>query len=95
MHTQFRQRTNQRQEILSKLIMCLRENLNVQFPPEVIHPDTSLFGSGLGLDSIDALEVVLSVEQRFGVSLDESNIQQMRSLNTLADSILAQQANNS
>ncbi|MCG8336028.1 MAG: phosphopantetheine-binding protein [Proteobacteria bacterium] len=76
-----------RQEILQKLICCLIDNLNIPFQKDLIHADVPLFGAGLGLDSIDALEVVMTVENEFGVSIDESNIQSMRTLNTLADSI--------
>jgi acyl carrier protein len=79
---------NRRREVLAALVLCLKENLNVPFRPDVIHPDAPLFGSGLGLDSIDALEVVMVVEKRFGVVLDESNVNHMRTLNTLADVII-------
>jgi acyl carrier protein len=81
-------RIAERREVLDGLVACLKENLNVPYPPEVIHPDAALFGSGLGLDSIDALEVVMVVEKRFAVALDESKIDQMRTLNTLTDTIL-------
>ncbi|MCL2330195.1 MAG: phosphopantetheine-binding protein [Phycisphaerae bacterium] len=79
--------TANRQIILDKLITCLKDNLNIPYPPQVIHPDAPLFGSGLGLDSIDALEVVLAVENQFGIALNESDITTMRTLNTLADTI--------
>lgn len=77
-----------RKDVLERLTTCLKENLHISFPADVIHPDTPLFGSGLGLDSIDALEIVMTVENEFGVSLDESNIQHMRTLNFLTDTIL-------
>ncbi len=80
--------TAQRREVLDKLVSCLKENLNIAYPSEVIHSDATLFGSGLGLDSIDALEVVMVVEKEFGVSLDEANMESMRTLNTLTDSII-------
>ena len=37
--------------------------------PDQIDDDAPLFGEGLGLDSIDALELVLGVEQVFGVKI--------------------------
>ena len=40
--------------------------------PEAIHPDAPLFGSGVdsvGLDSIDALEIALMIQQHYGVEL--------------------------
>jgi acyl carrier protein len=42
--------------------------------PEEIGNDAPLFGGGLGLDSIDALELVLAVEQSFGVRIDDEEV---------------------
>lgn len=37
--------------------------------PEDIAPDALLFGEGLGLDSIDALEIALAISQKYGVQM--------------------------
>lgn len=37
--------------------------------PEQIEPDAQLFGAGLGLDSLDMLEISMAIEQRYGVKL--------------------------
>lgn len=61
--------------------------LNLETPAEQIDPEASLFGDGLGLDSIDILEVALEVSRRYGFQLrsdDENNQQIFRSLRTLA-----------
>ena len=42
--------------------------------PVEIGDDAPLFGEGLGLDSIDALELVLAVEQTFGVRIDDEEV---------------------
>jgi acyl carrier protein len=58
-----------------------------------IDPDEALFGSGLGLDSIDALEVALAVSKEYGVTIssEDPNIQQIfSSLNSLTAHIQAQ-----
>ena len=39
--------------------------------PADIDPHAPLFGDGLGLDSIDALELVLGIEQHFGVKIED------------------------
>jgi acyl carrier protein len=42
--------------------------------PDDIGDDAQLFGDGLGLDSIDALELVLAVEQTFGVRIEDEEV---------------------
>ena len=42
--------------------------------PEEIGDDAPLFGEGLGLDSIDALELVLAIEQTFGVRIEDEEV---------------------
>ena len=44
-----------------------------------IDPDDALFGEGLGLDSIDALELALAISQKYSVQLkaDDANVQEV------------------
>jgi acyl carrier protein len=56
---------------LARLIVSA---LNLETPAEDIAPDAPLYGEGLGLDSIDALELVLGLEQEFGVSIDDQQV---------------------
>ncbi len=61
--------------------------LNLEVAAADIDPAAPLFGDGLGLDSIDILEVALEVSQRYGFQLrsdDENNQQIFQSLRTLA-----------
>jgi acyl carrier protein len=63
--------------------------------PAGIDPDAGLFGSGLGLDSIDALEMALEISKRYGVQLkadDEDNKRIFASLRTLSDYIQGKRA---
>lgn len=58
--------------------------------PATVDPDAPLFGAGLGLDSIDALEIALEVSKRYGVQLksdDEDNKRIFASLRALSDHI--------
>ena len=41
--------------------------LNLDMPPADIEPDAPLFGEGLGLDSIDVLEMAMAINKRYGV----------------------------
>ncbi len=71
----------------------LVEALNLDVAPESIDPDAPLYGEGLGLDSIDILEVALVVSQRYGFQLksdDEDNVRIFKSLASLSDHIAAQ-----
>lgn len=61
--------------------------LNLEMTPEEIDPEAPLFGDGLGLDSIDVLEVALEVSNRYGFQLrsdDDNNQQIFQSLRSLA-----------
>ena len=63
--------------------------------PEGIAPAAPLFGAGLGLDSIDALELALEISKRYGFQLrsdDEDNRRIFGSLRSLAAHIEAQRA---
>ena len=41
--------------------------------PEDIDPRAALFGDGLGLDSIDALELGMAIQKKYGIKLDATN----------------------
>lgn len=63
------------------------EALHIEVAPEEIDPEAPLFGEGLGLDSIDALEIALAVSKRYGFQLrsdDERNGRIFRSLRALS-----------
>lgn len=66
------------------------EALHLEVAPESIDPGAPLFGEGLGLDSIDALEIALAVSRRYGFQLrsdDERNHRIFASLRSLATHI--------
>jgi acyl carrier protein len=75
-----------------EIAALLVEALNLDITPESIDPDAPLYGEGLGLDSIDILEVALVVSQRYGFQLrsdDEDNVRIFKSLASLSDHIAA------
>jgi acyl carrier protein len=49
----------------------LVKSLRLPYPATEIADDIPLFGEGLGLDSIDALELVLEIERTFGVAIGD------------------------
>lgn len=69
-------------EIKQALIRSLRLPLAV----EDIGDDTPLFGEGLGLDSIDVLELVIEIERTFGAKIEneQTGMDVLRSVDTIA-----------
>ena len=69
---------------LKKLVV---ETLSLEdTTPDEIETDAPLFGEGLGLDSIDALEIAMVLEERYGVTLEddpEANQQIFESIRSL------------
>jgi len=78
---------NLKEEIKRAIVRCLR----LPIAPESIEDGVSLFGEGLGLDSIDVLELVLEIERTFGVAIsdEETGNRVLRSVDTIADYITA------
>jgi acyl carrier protein len=60
---------------------------------EMIETDAPLFGEGLGLDSIDALELVLGLEKEFGVIIPDAEVGKkvFQSVRTMAQYVLENQ----
>ena len=60
--------------------------LKLTIDPKTIKDDVPLFGEGLGLDSIDALELVVGLEQEFGISIPDEDVgrEAFASVNALA-----------
>jgi len=78
-----------RREIAALLV----QTLNLDIAPQDIDPEAPLYGEGLGLDSIDILEVALIVSKQYGVQLradSQENQQIFRSLRHLAEYIAVQ-----
>ncbi len=81
-----------RTELKQRIKAILVERLKLDRTPETIGDDEPLFGGeGLGLDSIDALELVLGVEQEFGVKIEneEVGMEALSSVSGLAEFIVA------
>lgn len=82
-------------DLIQELKRKLVETLDLpDVDPEQIKDDESLFGEGLGLDSIDVLELVVMIEQEYGVKIDNKELGQkvMMSLSSLAEYIESQRS---
>lgn len=81
------------QDLKEQIKDMLITNLMLRVPKEEIEDDLPLFGvDGLGLDSIDALQLVVSMEKTFGVGVPNSEVARvaLASVNSIHDYILQQ-----
>jgi acyl carrier protein len=75
------------QDRIKRLII---DSLNLEgMKPEMIEDDVPLFGEGLGLDSVDALELVVALEKEFGIKIKSQEIgrEVFSSVSTLSEFI--------
>ena len=72
--------TDMQREIAALMV----EALNLEVAPDSIDPQAPLYGEGLGLDSIDILEVALVVSQRYGFQLRSDDADNVRIFTSLA-----------
>ena len=80
--------TDLQREVAQLMVECL----NLEVTADQIAADAPLYGDGLGLDSIDVLEVALVVSKRYGLQLrsdSEDNQHIFSSLRSLCDYIAA------
>lgn len=80
------------ESLLVEVAGLVVEALNLDMGPDEIEPDAPLYGEGLGLDSIDILEVALVVSKRYGFQLradSEDNVRIFSSLRSLVEHIAA------
>lgn len=82
-------------ELNDELKRILIDALNLDgVTPETIEDDAPLFGEGLGLDSIDALEIAMAIEKRFQIKVqpDKETKKYFYSIQTLADLVRERRA---
>ncbi|TAL04986.1 MAG: acyl carrier protein [Verrucomicrobia bacterium] len=82
-------------ELKSQIKQVLVENLMLQVSAEEIGDDQPLFGpGGLGLDSVDALQLVVALDKNYGLKLSDTEVARktLQTVNTIAAAIQAHQS---
>ena len=79
--------------VRTELAALITKALNLEVAPADIDPAAPLYGDGLGLDSIDILEVALVISKQYGIQVkadSEQNHVIFSSLNALSEFVVAQ-----
>lgn len=80
----------EREQLVEQLKEQIVDYLNLEeVKPEDIQEDTSLFGDDIGLDSIDSLELIVLIQEEYGIQIDDpkEGRQVLESVNNMADFI--------
>jgi acyl carrier protein len=81
---------NDSTELKRQIKLMLVENLMLKISPAEIADDQPLFGpGGLGLDSVDALQLVVALDKNYGLKLSDTEVARktMQTVNTIAAAI--------
>ena len=81
------------EDMMAEVAALIVEALNLDVPAQKVQPDEPLYGEGLGLDSIDMLEISLVISKRYGLQLrsdDEGKDRIYASLRALTAHIASQ-----
>lgn len=82
-----RKRARAQQELCAEIRQMLADRLDLPVDPDWITDDQPLFGRGLELDSVDALEIVVGLEAAFGASVTDDDREAFGSVAKLAERI--------
>ena len=95
MQTELKRRIEIREAIMLEVTEILISALNLKLEPGDLDPDTPLFGTGLGLDSVDAVVIIVELESRFNITITEvEGRQAIRTVNSIIDLIIRKKYDN-
>ena len=82
---------NDSQSIRAEVKRTLVDVLELDIPPEQIRDNDALFSHGMGVDSVEALEIVRELEKRFSITIaeDEIGTAMFQDVPSLADTVAA------
>jgi acyl carrier protein len=95
MQTELKRKIEIRESILLNLADILISALHLKIQPGDLDPDTPLFGTGLGLDSVDAVVFIVELETRFNLSIsEEEGRRALRTVNSIIDLVISKKYDN-
>ena len=95
MQTDLKKRIEIRESTLIDVAEILISALLLNVGPSDMDPDTPLFGSGLGLDSVDAVVLIVELEAIFNISIsEEEGRKALRTINSLTDLVISKKYDN-
>ena len=95
MQTDLEKRIKMRESTMLEVTEILISALHLKILPGDLDPDTPLFGSGLGLDSVDAVVLIVELESRYNISIsEEEGRQALRTVNSIIDLVISKKSNN-
>lgn len=76
-------------ELFNEVKTTIVEALNLNITPEEIGNDELLFEGGIGLDSVDGLELLVAIERAFDIEIDDSDLggEVLKNVHSLVDFI--------
>lgn len=85
---------SERAALLDQVRALIVDRLRLDRAPHQVDPDAPLFGAGLGLDSVDAVELVVAIEELLDVDLPDGAAARavLRTPNRIVDHVLAQRS---
>jgi len=91
MDADLKSRLDRRQAVLDRVRNLLVNKLNLKLAPGDIDPDAPIFTSGLALDSVDAVELIINLETELELKLPDDTVAvpALRTVNTIVDAVLA------
>lgn len=87
-YEELRDRAEARTALNLRLKNLLVDSLELVTPADQVGDDQPLFGRGLELDSLDTLEIVVLIEENFGVAISDDDSGVFGSVNRLADFVI-------
>ncbi len=94
MRSDIQKMIERREHVLDRVKELLITALKLDLSKDDLDPDTPLFATGLGLDSVDAVVIIVDLESEIGITLTEDeSMLALRTINSLVDVVIKKKIN--